>query len=250
MKFETWNPLTGCDRTSPGCDHCYALNRAARLKLDGSRRYQLDGDPRTSGPGFALQMWSDKLDVPHHWREPRSVFVNSMSDVFHRLVSDDFIHRIFTVIADTPQHHYEILTKRSQRLARLAPRLPWPDNLWMGVTVENQRYSFRVDHLRQVPAVIRFLSVEPMLGPIKLDLEGIDWVRCGGETEPGYRELDPNWVRQLRDQCVAARVPFSFMHWSGLHRQDHGRLLDGQVWDQVPQAPESLGPLLTQGRRH
>jgi protein gp37 len=235
MKGQTWNPVTGCNRISPGCDRCFALNRAALLKENSSRRYQLDGDPRTSGPGFGLTLQPDKLDDPYHWRNPRSVFVNSMSDIFHQGIPISYVQKIFAVIEDTPQHNYFIITKRSKRMMVLAPKLPWPPNLQMTVTIENQQYAFRADHLRQVPAAMRTINAEPLLGLIdNINLEGIDGVNAGGETEPGFRECKPEWVRALRDQCIAAGVPFSFSHWSGLHPGDNGRLLDGKIWDQHP----------------
>ena len=199
----TWNPTTGCDRTSPGCDKCYALTLARRLKAMGQPKYQRDGDPRTSGPGFGLSVHADVLDAPRSWRTPRTVFVNSMSDLFHPEVPDEFILQVFEVMADTPLHTYQVLTKRAKRLATIARKLPWPSNVWMGVSVESQRYEFRVDHLRRVPASVRFLSVEPLLGPVHLDLRGIGWVIAGGESGPGARPVDPCWVRSIRDQCTA-----------------------------------------------
>ena len=182
----TWNPTTGCDRTSPGCDHCYALALAKRLKAMGVHKYQHDGDPRTSGPGFGVTLHPEALALPYRWARPRVVFVNSMSDLFHDTVPLDFIRQVFAVMAETPQHTYQVLTKRARRLARVAEDLPWPANVWMGVSVESDRYSFRANHLRAVPAAVRFVSVEPMLGPVpKLDLADIHWVIAGGESGPG-----------------------------------------------------------------
>jgi protein gp37 len=205
----TWNPTTGCDRTSPGCDHCYALTMAKRLKAMGQARYQLDGNPRTSGPGFGLTLHDDVLELPLSWREPRVIFINSMSDLFHESVPIDFIARVFDVISATPRHTYQLLTKRSRRLALVAPQLPWPDNLWVGVSAETDRYAFRVDHLRQVNAAIRFVSAEPLLGAMpSLNLDGIDWVIVGGESGPGARPLQLDWIEEIRDQSIAAGAAF------------------------------------------
>lgn len=224
----TWNPTTGCDRTSPGCDNCYALRLSRRLKAMGVARYQLDGDDRTSGPGFGLAMHEDALDVPRHWRAPRLVFVNSMSDLFHPSVTEEFIHQVFEVMADTPRHTYQILTKRSERLRRLAPKLNWPANVWMGVSIENDKYAFRARHLATVKAAsVRFLSLEPLLGPMpSLDLTGIDWVIAGGESGPGFRPVDIAWLRTIRDQCQTGDVPFFFKQWGGRTPKAGGRQLD------------------------
>jgi protein gp37 len=194
----TWNPTTGCNRTSPGCDNCYALTLSKRLKAMGQAKYQNDGDPRTSGPGFRLTLHPDALDVPKTWTAPRTIFVNSMSDLFHKDVPLDFIRQVFEVIAETPQHTYQVLTKRSKRLAEVADRLEWPPNLWMGVSIESERYTFRAQHLIQVPSAIRFLSCEPLLGPLDhLQLEDIHWVIAGGESGGGSRPLDRGWVRSI-----------------------------------------------------
>ena len=233
----TWNPTTGCDRISPGCDHCYALTLAARLKAMGQEKYQLDGDSRTSGPGFALTLHPDTLDLPRRWARGRMVFVNSMSDLFHADVPLGFITDVFDVMRSTPQHRYQVLTKRSRRLAQFADRLDWPANLWMGVSVESQRYAFRADHLREVPAAVRFLSIEPLLGPVDLDLDGIDWVIVGGESGRHARPMNPVWVRHLRDTCVGAGTPFFFKQWGGRSPKSGGRELDGRTWDQYPASP-------------
>ncbi len=231
----TWNPTTGCDRTSPGCDHCYALRLAKRLKAMGVERYQNDGNPRTSGPGFGLTAHSDVVDVPKRWRRPRLVFVNSMSDLFHDDVSDEFIRSVFDVMCDTPRHTYQVLTKRSKRLARLGQRLTWPPNIWMGVSVESARYRFRIDHLRGVPAAVRFISAEPLIGPLgALDLTGISWVIAGGESGPDARPMELGWSRELRDQCLAAGVSFFFKQWGGRTPKAGGRELDGRTWDDMP----------------
>lgn len=207
----TWNPTTGCDRVSAGCDHCYALALAKRLKAMGSEKYQLDGDPRTSGPGFGVATHAASLAEPFRWRQPRRVFVNSMSDLFHAKVPVDFIRRVFAVMEETPQHTYQVLTKRSRRVRRLAGSLEWPANLWLGVSVEDERVSYRIDDLREVSAAVRFLSCEPLLGPLSdMDLAGIGWVIVGGESGPKARPIAPAWALDIRDQCLQARVPFFF----------------------------------------
>ena len=233
----TWNPVTGCDRISAGCDHCYALTLARRLKAMGAAKYQHDGDPRTSGPGFGVSPHPEALREPYGWRAPRVVFVNSMSDLFHARVPLTFIQDVFDVVAETPQHTYQVLTKRSLRLRRLSDQLRWPPNLWMGVSVENTRVLSRVDHLRQVPAAVRFLSCEPLLGPLdEIDLEGIGWVIAGGESGPNYRPMHLVWAQGIRDACQAADVPFFFKQWGGRTPKALGRQLDGQVWDEMPVA--------------
>lgn len=233
----TWNPTTGCDRTSPGCDNCYALTLAKRLKAMGQPKYQLDGNPRTSGPGFALQCHPDALDIPRTWKHPRTIFVNSMSDLFHPEVPVSFIRDVFTVMADTPQHTYQVLTKRSKRLAKIGPSLDWPDNVWMGVSVENDRYTLRVPHLLTCGAQIKFLSCEPLIAPLpSLQLDGLDWVIVGGESGPGARPIDPDWVRAIRDLCSKQDIPFFFKQWGGLTPKAGGRELDGRTWDELPGA--------------
>ena len=232
----TWNPTTGCDRTSPGCDNCYAATLARRLKAMGSERYQADGDPRTSGPGFALTLHADLLGAPGTWRQPRLVFVNSMSDLFHEDVPVEFIRAVFEVMADTPRHTFQVLTKRSKRLRRISDDLTWPSNVWMGVSVESASYCFRIDDLREVPAAVRFVSAEPLLGPLgKVDLDGIDWVIAGGESGPRARPIDIAWGRELRDHCVDSDVNFFFKQWGGRTPKAGGRLLDGRTWDDMPQ---------------
>lgn len=231
----TWNPTTGCDRTSPGCDNCYALTLAKRLKAMGVVKYQHDGDPRTSGPGFKVTTHPDALDQPRRWRTPRTIFVNSMSDLFHPDVPASFVLDVFEVMQDTPQHTYQVLTKRSKRLLELAPDLPWPTNVWMGVSVESARYTFRVGHLQRVPASVRFLSCEPLLGALdELDLTGIHWVIAGGESGPAARPMLLPWVADIRDQCRAADVPFFFKQWGGRTPKAGGRELEGRTWNQMP----------------
>lgn len=230
----TWNPTTGCDRTSPGCDNCYALTLAKRLQAMGQPKYQRNGDPRTSGPGFGLTLHPDVLDTPRSWNAPRRIFVNSMSDLFHPEVPFEFIERVFAVMKETPRHTYQVLTKRSKRLAEIAADLPWPPNVWIGTSIESQRYAFRADQLRHVGAAVRFLSIEPLVGPVELDLDGIDWVIVGGESGAGARPVDAQWVRQVRDSCIASDVPFFFKQWGGRTPKSGGRQLDGVEWDQYP----------------
>lgn len=233
----TWNPTTGCDRISAGCDHCYALTLAKRLKAMGQPKYQTDGDPRTSGPGFGVAVHPEALDLPRRWREPRTVFVNSMSDLFHARVPLDYIQRVFEVMADTPHHTYQVLTKRGRRLAQLAPELVWPENVWMGVSVENQKELRRIDDLRTVPSVVRFISAEPLLESLDgIDLSGIDWLIAGGESGPGARPCDAQWIRELRDACADSGTAFFFKQWGGRTPKERGRMLDGRTHDEMPSA--------------
>lgn len=222
----TWNPVTGCTKVSQGCKHCYAERLALRLQAMGNPRYT---------NGFALTLHHDLLDLPLAWKTPRRVFVNSMSDLFHKDVPVDFIAKVFETIIRTPQHQYQILTKRPERAAALAWHLPWPQNVWMGTSVESAEVVHRIDHLRQVPAYIRFLSIEPLLAPIpNLPLNDIHWVIVGGESGPKARPVQAEWVRSIRDQCLAANVAFFFKQWGGVNKKAIGRLLDGQTWDEMP----------------
>lgn len=237
----TWNPTTGCDRVSAGCDNCYALTLSKRLKAMGAQKYQADGDPRTSGPGFGITVHPDALDLPRSWRSPRLVFVDSMSDLFHARVPIGFVRDVFEVIATTPQHTYQLLTKRSSRLRRFADRLQWPANLWMGVSVENSTQLSRVEDLRTTPAMVKFLSAEPLLGPLvtgnpaqDLDLRGIDWVITGGESGPRARSCDPAWVRDIRDACAATETAFFHKQWGGRTPKAGGRELDGREHSAMP----------------
>lgn len=231
----TWNPTTGCDRISAGCDNCYALSLSKRLKAMGAAKYQTDGDPRTSGPGFGVAFHPDALSAPFSWRRPRRVFVNSMSDLFHARVPVPFIRDVFDVMRDTPQHVYQVLTKRSRRLALIAPHLDWPPNVWMGVSVESADQYGRVQHLAEVPAAVRFLSCEPLLGPLHdLPLEAVDWVIAGGESGVGARPLNPDWVRELRDLCQQSQTAFFFKQWGGRRPKSGGRTLDGETWSEMP----------------
>ncbi|MGI9000267.1 MAG: DUF5131 family protein [Pseudonocardia sp.] len=231
----TWNPVTGCDRVSDGCDHCYALDMARRLNAMGAAKYRTDGDPRTSGPGFGVTTHPHVLAEPYRWRSPRVVFVNSMGDLFHARVPLSFVREVFAVIAATPQHTYQVLTKRTTRLRRLAGQLDWPGNLWMGVSVEHAGVLSRVDDLRAVPAAVRFLSCEPLLGSLAgIELAGIDWVIAGGESGARHRPMDIGWAREIRDLCRDDGVPFFFKQWGGRNPKSLGRELDGQVWDEMP----------------
>ncbi len=222
----TWNPVTGCTKVSPGCKNCYAERLAHRLRAMGNRRY---------ARGFVVTLQPDQLTLPLGWRRPRRIFVNSMSDLFHEAIPDEYLLRVFDVMAKAHWHVFQILTKRSARLASMASDLPWSSNVWQGVSVENARYTSRIAHLREVPAAVRFLSVEPLLGPIpRLPLVGIHWVIVGGESGGGRRPVDPAWVRDIRDQCIAARVPFFFKQWGGRTPKAAGRALDGRTWDELP----------------
>ncbi|MEU8364933.1 phage Gp37/Gp68 family protein [Nonomuraea sp. NPDC048882] len=288
----TWNPTTGCDRISPGCDHCYALTLAKRLKAMGSAKYQQDGDPRTSGPGFGVTVHQAAMLEPLRWRTPRKVFVNSMSDLGHARVGRAAQARIWAVMALTGRHQFQVLTKRPKRLAAVLgdPRFqrevaeqatdliasrfwrrwqldlggqrlagdsgagtrwstehtadgplwvpPWPlPNVWVGTSIESDNYCWRADALRATPATIRFLSLEPLLGPVpSLDLSGIDWVIAGGESGPQHRPLDLAWVRDIRDRCIDLHIAFFFKQVGGPTPKAGGRLLDGRTWDEFPLA--------------
>jgi protein gp37 len=225
----TWNPVTGCTKISPGCKFCYAERMAKRLRAMGQQRYR---------DGFKLTLQPDVVDMPLRWKKPRVIFVNSMSDLFHKHVPLDYIQRCFDVMQQASWHTFQVLTKRADRLAAVAAVLPWPENVWMGVSVENADYLDRVRHLQTVPAHVRFLSVEPLLGPIPhLPLDGIHWVIVGGESGPGARPMDPAWVRDLRDQCQSANVHFFFKQWGGVQKSRTGRDLDERTWDEMPAVP-------------
>jgi len=218
--------VTGCSKISLGCQNCYAERMAKRLRAMGQPNYR---------HGFAVTCHSHMLEVPLHWRRPQMVFVNSMSDLFHADVPLDFVRRVFGTMLQTPHHRYQVLTKRSERLAELSDQLHWAQNIWVGVTVESSEYTFRIDHLRQVPANIRFLSIEPLLGDLgKLNLKGIHWVIVGGESGPGARPMDAAWVRSIRRQCGVQNVPFFFKQWGGPNKKKAGRILDGKTWDAMP----------------
>ena len=222
----TWNPVTGCTKVSPGCKNCYAERLAFRLRAMGNPRYRNE---------FAVTLHPDQLTLPLRWRQARRIFVNSMSDLFHESIPDDFIHQVFEIMKRSDWHIFQVLTKRSRRLATLAPGLSWAPNIWQGVSVENARYTRRVQDLKSVPATVRFLSVEPLLGPIPvLPLEGIDWVIVGGESGGRRRPMAAQWACDIRDQCHTAGVSFFFKQWGGRTPKSGGRTLDGRTWDQMP----------------
>ena len=227
----TWNPLTGCTKVSPGCKHCYAERLALRLQAMGQPKY---------AEGFKLTLHEDKLEQPLSWRKPQMIFVNSMSDLFHEEVPLKFIHRAFDVMRRASWHTFQVLTKRSRRLLEVDREIDWPINVWMGVSVENQNYAFRIADLRQTGAHVKFLSLEPLLGPLSaLNLRGIDWVIVGGESGPGARPMAEKWVVDICDQCLAVGVSFFFKQWGGVRRKEAGRVLGGRTWEQVP----ALAPL-------
>ena len=222
----TWNPVTGCTKVSPGCKHCYAERMAHRLKAMGQPNYI---------NGFKLTVHDHMLERPLSWKKPSLIFVNSMSDLFHKDVPLDFIQQVFEVMGRASWHRFQVLTKRSARLLELDTHLDWPANVWMGVSVEQEKYQFRIDHLRQSEAEIKFLSLEPLLGPLpNLNLMGIDWVIVGGESGPGARAMAPKWVVNIRQQCLRAGVPFFFKQWGGVRKKKNGRLLEGRTWEQMP----------------
>lgn len=224
----TWNPVTGCTKISPGCKFCYAERMAKRLKAMGQERYR---------DGFQLTLQPDLVELPLRWKTPKMIFVNSMSDLFHRDVPLEYIQRCFTTMKRASWHTFQVLTKRADRLAAVARDLDWPPNVWMGVSVENGDCVDRIDFLRTVPAAIRFLSLEPLLGPLpNLDLTDIHWVIVGGESGPGARPMESAWVTDLRDQCQSANVPFFFKQWGGVQKSRTGRELEGRVWTQFPPA--------------
>ncbi len=222
----TWNPVTGCTKISPGCKFCYAERMAKRLRAMKQERYR---------NGFRVTLQPDVIEAPLRWKRPRVIFVNSMSDLFHKDVPLAHIERCFVVMQAAVQHTFQILTKRPERVAELASSLPWSANIWMGTSVENSDYACRVEALQRVPARVRFLSVEPLLGPIpQLPLAGIHWVIVGGESGPGARPMNADWVREIRDRCLEFDVPFFFKQWGGVHKGRTGRLLDGRTWDDMP----------------
>jgi len=225
----TWNPVTGCTRVSPGCKHCYAARMAKRLQAMGVRQYH---------NGFQVTTHQEILDAPLRWRKPRTVFVNSMSDLFHEAIPLEFVQRTFDVMQRASWHLFQVLTKRPEVAVARAGAPPWPPNVWIGTSVENADYLERIRILRAVPARLRFLSLEPLLGPIsELPLADVDWVIGGGESGPRARPMNEEWVKEIRDQCVAAGVPFFFKQWGGVNKKRTGRILDGRTWGQVPSPP-------------
>jgi protein gp37 len=234
----TWNPTTGCTRASSGCDHCYAARMTRRLELMGCAAYQgltsvnRRGDRHFNG---VLRCHDDRLDIPRKWRDPRLVFVNSMSDLFHPRVPLEFVQRVFAVMNECSRHTFQVLTKRPEIAAEFAAHLKWSNNIWLGSSVENMLVLDRVRSLRRVPAKVRFLSLEPLLGPLpRLPLEGMHWVIVGGESGPGARPMEQKWVLQILDQCRAREVPFFFKQWGGVNKKKSGRRLNGRSWDEMP----------------
>ena len=230
----TWNPVTGCHKISPGCKNCYAARLAPRLRAMGNPRY---------ANGFEVTLHRDLVGLPTKWTKPKKIFVNSMSDLFHTEVPLDFIQSVFSTIVAANHHTFQVLTKRPEQALKMAVELPWPTNLWMGVSVENSDYLHRVDTLRQIPARTRFLSLEPLIGAIpNVDLSGIDWVIVGGESGPGARKIEEDWVRSIRDQCEAAGVRFFFKQWGGTNKKRSGRMLDNRTWDDFPLTVDTEEP--------
>ena len=222
----TWNPITGCTKVSPGCKFCYAERMAKRLKAMGSANYE---------NGFKLTLHEHVLELPLTWKKPQTIFVNSMSDLFHKNVPLEFIQKMFDVMNKAYWHRFQILTKRSERLFELDPLLTWTDNIWMGVSVENQNYTYRIDHLRYTNAKVKFISIEPLIGPIQhLDLSNINWIIVGGESGPGARPMKEEWVVTIRDECKRAKVPFFFKQWGGVNKKKNGRVLKGRTWEEMP----------------
>ncbi len=229
----TWNPVTGCHQVSPGCAHCYA-------KVFAERWRGVPGHPYEQG--FDLRLWPERLEIPLRWRKPKTIFVNSMSDLFHEDIPFEFVERVFATMGAAHWHTFQILTKRESRLSELADQLEWPSNVWMGVSIENRRFVNRADALRAVPAAVRFISAEPLLGPLDgLDLDGIDWLIAGGESGYRHRRVDPDWIRDLRDACVREGVSFFFKQWGGHRPKANGRELDGRQWDEYPRPARSRG---------
>jgi protein gp37 len=226
----TWNPVTGCDKISPGCKHCYAERMAKRLKAARNPNYTR---------GFELTLQPQMLTRPLEWKKPKQIFVNSMSDLFHDDVPLEYIQQVFAVMNEANWHQYQVLTKRAERLEKLSPNLEWAPHIWMGVSVESAKYLSRIDCLRRTKSHVKFLSLEPLLGPLpKMNLTGIDWAIVGGESGPGARPMDPEWVTGIRDQCLRAGVAFFFKQWGGVQKKKTGRMLEGRTWDEMPTASE------------
>ncbi|MGK7945417.1 MAG: DUF5131 family protein [Microcystaceae cyanobacterium] len=227
----TWNPTTGCQKISPGCQHCYAERFAERWRGVPGHPYE---------QGFDLKTWENRLEMPLSWKKPRLIFVNSMSDLFLDDIPEDFILRVFETMNKANWHQFQLLTKRPERMLKISTKLDnWPSNVWAGVSVESQKWTWRIETLKKVPASIRFLSCEPLLNDLELSLDGIDWVIVGGESGFGARPIKPEWVRHIKDQCVSASVPFFFKQWGGVYKKKNGRELDGKTWDQFPRVENS-----------
>ena len=222
----TWNPVTGCTKVSLGCRHCYAERMASRLQAMGQPNYKR---------GFQITLHEEALEVPLRWKKPQMVFVNSMSDIFHEKVPEEFIRRVFEVMRKASWHPFQVLTKRAERIERICREIDWPTNVWMGVSVEARKYVERVDYLKRIPAGVKFISFEPLIEALgEMDLSGIDWAIVGGESGPKARPMERAWVIEIREQCLAARVPFFFKQWGGTNKKKAGRLLDGRTWDELP----------------
>jgi len=223
----TWNPVTGCTKISPGCKNCYAERIAKRLFAMGQPNYV---------NGFKLTVHEHALKLPLKWKKPQTIFVNSMSDLFHKDVPEEFILKVFNVMNCSPWHTFQILTKRAERLAKVSNKLVWGKNIWMGVSVENADHTYRIDNLRKTKAKVKFISFEPLIDKIEMvNLQGVDWVIVGGESGPKARYMSPEWVTNLRNQCLAQKVPFFFKQWGGVNKKKTGRLLNGRTWDEMPQ---------------
>ena len=230
----TWNPVTGCTKISPGCKNCYAERLAKRLKAMGQPNYR---------NGFRVTLQPQMVELPLRWKSPKRIFVNSMSDLFHEDVPTDFIKRVFDVMNLAHRHQYQVLTKRSERVLELSRELEWAPPIWIGVSVENEKYTYRIDDLRRTVAHVKFLSLEPLLGPLKkLNLRGIDWAIVGGESGPSARPVESDWVTEIRDQCLRAGVPFFFKQWGGAQKKKAGRTLGGRTWDEMPAQRELVVP--------
>lgn len=222
----TWNPVTGCNKVSPGCKRCYAERLSRRLRAAGMAKYR---------NGFEVTPHPDTLEHPLRWRKPRTIFVNSMSDLFHDLVPDQFVRDVFQVMEKAHWHRYQVLTKRPDRVVELNDSLPWPPQIWLGVSVESSTYIPRIDLLRKTGAAVKFLSLEPLLGPLPdLNLDSVDWVIVGGESGPGARPMEAEWARDIQKQCADGEIPFYFKQWGGVFRNKYGRELDGKTWDEMP----------------
>mgnify|MGYP001026939893 FL=1 len=226
----TWNPTTGCTKVSPGCLNCYAERFAERWRGIKGHPYE---------QGFDIRVWPDRVAMPLSWKKPRLIFVNSMSDLFHDEIPLDFVRNVFDVMEKAHWHQFQLLTKRPERMLELSRQLDrWPSNVWAGVSVESQAWTWRYEVLKQIPAQIRFLSCEPLIGLLDLDLQGINWVIVGGESGPGSRPMKTEWVREIRDQCLSSGVPFFFKQWGGVQKKRNGRTLDGRTWDDFPSLNE------------
>jgi protein gp37 len=232
----TWNPVTGCDKVSAGCAHCYAERFAERFR-------GVPGHPFKQG--FDLRIWENRVELPLSWKSPKVIFVNSMSDLFHKDIPLKFIQKVFNTMNLAHWHTFQVLTKRAERLEEISPKLSWAPNIWMGVSVESDKFTYRIDHLRKTKAHVKFLSLEPLLSPLpNLNLKGIDWAIVGGESGPGARPMAGTWVLDIKKQCQKAKVPFFFKQWGGVWKKKNGRLLQGKTWNQMPNL-ESVSKIIS-----